>query len=768
MGLGAIMKVIQKRMLFQIMLGFLLGRVNVFGINPVGVAFFAAGYTEDGAKIPVAISVLLGMATVFPMENVLCSGMAMLAVILAVDLLQKRNVVVRMGHAALLLGAAVGVLTAFRLYLMPHGTYDVWLGILEAVLALVLTRLLHDGLHFLLHAKKGQNLGNEEVISLVLLGAFAVLGLPNIMIAQISVIMTAVYFLTLVMGYCYGTGTGAIAGAIGGCVLVICGWESSVMGILALVGICSGLLREQGKLLLCASFFLVSFALGSMVNQNIMGIGEMEGIALAGGVFLVIPERFLGKIRIRAGGWQDNWESEKLQKLMEYKLKGFSESFQNLSASLAKGAGRENGVNTKNAKKMVEIMADQICSRCENYDNCRGQVALMRPEMFGTLALAQEQGQIVLDQMPVEFTRECIHQEQFLSEANQNIHLANMAMGFQNKMLQSQRVIAGQMKEVGDIVGQLSKKLPNVQKLPEELQDKIIRELRRKRVVITQLAFYEKYDGRLEVHLQGRTWHGRYVTAREVASVLSGLIGCRVEPSEGCRKVFPKEDGEFIFTECARLKAVTGVSRISKNKEDVSGDTFSCMYLPSGELLMALSDGMGTGGGASEESEQVIELLEQMSEAGFSEGSAIRLINSIYMSQEETHGFATADIAVLNLYKESCQFVKCGASTTYLCHHGQIERIEGEALPIGVMNEMEPYMAKSCITSGDYVIMMTDGVSDSFLSGEGNLELFLQECIEERLSPQVMADCLIEEATSRWETEPGDDMSVMVVQVYGS
>lgn len=757
------MKENHKRMLLQVILGFLLGRVSLFGMNPIGIAYFAAGYTEEGAKIPVGISVVLGMLTVFPMENVLSSTMAMLALVLAIDLLEKRNIAVRMGHAALLLCAAVGVLTVFRLSLLPHNQYDTLLGILETGLALVCTRVLYDGLHFLLHARKGQNLGNEEIISLVLLGAFGVLGLPNIMIAEISIILTVVYFLTLVMGYCYGTGAGAITGAIGGSVLVVCGWESSMIGILALMGICAGMLREQGRMLLCASFFLMAFALSYLVNQDMMELGELEGIGIAGGIFLLIPERFLGKIRIHAGGWEDNWESEKLQNLMKYKLKDFANSFKNLSASLAKEPG-DGGMNQHDIREIMEMMSNEVCSRCENSDNCRGQIALMRPEMFGTLALAQEQGRIVPEQMPMEFTRECVHQERFLSEANQSIHLANMAMGFQNKMVQNQRVIAEQMREVGDIVGELSEKLPNVQRLPSDLQEKIRKELKKRRVILTDIAFYEKYDGRIEVHLKGRTWRGRYVTTREVGETVSELLGCQVLPREECRKVFPREEEDFVFEESAKLKAVTGISRLPKAGEEVSGDTFSCMYLPSGELFMALSDGMGSGDSAYEESEQVIELLEQMTEAGFSESSALRLINSIYLSKEETGGFATADIAVFNLYQENCQFVKCGASTTYLYHQGKMVKIEGEALPIGVMSGMEPYMRKSGISSGDCVIMMTDGVADSF-SGE-ELEDLLFEYIHSRLGPQDLADRLLDDAVANCDMEPGDDMSVMVVKVY--
>lgn len=761
------MKDIHKRMLLQTGLGFLLGRVSLFGMNPIGIAYFAAGYTQNGAKFPVAVSVLLGMVTVDPPENVLTAALAMLSVVLAADLLEKRQMSVRMGHVALLICAAVGILNTFRLYFMPHDGYDVWMVILETVLVLVCTRVLYDGLHFMLHAKKGQNLGNEEIISLVLLGAFGVLGIPNVMIAEVSIVLTVIYFLTLVMGYCYGTGAGAISGAIGGSVLVICGWSGSMIGIMALLGICAGMLREQGRILLCAGFFLTAFALRYLVNRDLLQMPELFGIGIACGIFLLIPERFLGKIRIHTGSWEDNWESEKLQKLMKYKLKDFSESFQNLSVSLAKES-EENRMNQRDIKDIMELMSNEVCSQCENRENCRGQLALMQADSFGALAFAQEQGQIFLEQMPVEFTKECIHQERFLSEANQSIHLANMAMGFQNKMLQNQRVIAEQMKEVGDIVGELSEKLPNVQKLPADLQERLKRELKKRRVLLTDVAFYEKYDGRLEVHLRGRTWRGRYVTTREVGETLSDFLKCRMLPREECRKVFPREEEEFVFEESAKLRAVTGVSRLPKSGEEVSGDTFSCMYLPSGELLMALSDGMGSGNSACEESEQVIELLEQMTEAGFSESSALRLINSIYLSREEAGGFATADIAVLNLYQKTCQFVKCGACTTYLYHDNEIRPVEGEALPIGVMNEMEPYMSSSGISVGDYVIMMTDGVADSFMTGSEEIEKLLFHCIDARLGAQEIADRLLDEAVSRWDMEPGDDMSVMVVKIYAS
>lgn len=759
------MKKLQMRMLLQIGLGFLLGRVNIFGCNPIGVGYFAAGYTQKGARIPVLISVVLGMLTEFPMDNVLNSMLAMVAVALTLDFLEKRKIQVSMGHAALVLGVAMMALTGFRLYLVPHERYEVWLGGIEAVMALVSTRVLYDGVAFLLLGDKKHRLGNEEIISIVLLGAFGILGIPNIEVAEISLLFVTVYFFTLAMGYCYGTGAGAIVGAIGGSVLVLCGWENATIGILALMGICSGMLREQGKLLLCSSFFMVAAALHYIVNENKIQISDLEGIAIAGGVFLLIPEKYFRKIR-RETGRVDNWENEKLQHLMKYKLQDFSKSFANLSRSLEQESLPKTMMEAKDMENLWETMSGQVCKRCENFQHCQGHNALTKPEMYGTLALAQEQGQILLEQMPMAFTTQCIHQERFLSEANQSIHLANMAMGYENKMLQKQRIIAEQMREVGIIVEELAQKLPDVKKMPHGIEENLEKELRRHRVAISEMAFYEKYDGRMEIYLKGRTSRGRYVTSREVTQIVSEILGKKFNMREECRKVFSREEEEFILEEGAVLKALTGVSRLPKAGEEISGDTFSCSYLPSGELLMALSDGMGSGSSAYEESEQVIELLEQMTEAGFSEESSIRLINSIFMSQEETRSFATADIVVLNLYKKTCDFVKCGASTTYFYHNGEMLKVEGQALPIGVMNDIEPYTGKSGIMEGDYVIMMTDGVADSFAQNQEELENIIYHCLEAHMGPEDLSEKVLEEAVERWGGEPEDDMSVMTVRLY--
>lgn len=758
------MKQIQKRMLFQILLGFLLGRVILFERNPVGVAYFAAGFSQGGAVFPVALAICLGMLSSLRIEMVIRYGIAMVAVAVAADLFRQRHIRIKMGHCALVMSFTLAVLSVVQYYLLPFQGKDILFSVMDVILVLVFSRILYEGQHFLLHARKGQGMENEEMISLIVIGTLAIYGLPDVMVADISVIELAVYFLLPAMGYQYGAGVGAVAGAAGGTLLVLTGQSGDMIGSLCLLGICAGMLRKQGKVWMLSAFLVTAVSLGVMLNGQMLQEGTLKAIVIDSVLLMLLPDKYMRKLRFPAKGWEEGHAGEYFQVLMNHKLKDFSESFQNLSQVLARQSVEKAGFSNHDVRMLVQEMSQQVCDKCENRERCMGQVALCKPESIGMLAMAQEQGNLVLDQMPIEFTRECIHPDRFLMETNQSLRMARTIMSFQNKLAQNRQVIAGQMAQVGTLMKELAEDISQVNQLPAEMEEVIQKELGNMRVDVRNLVIYEDKDGRLEVHMLACTTRGRLVTAREAAGVLTDLMGKPFMPSMESRNVIPREECQMIFVEDTPLYAVTGVARAAKEGEEVSGDTFSCLSLPNGELLLALSDGMGSGESALEDSQTVIELLEQMTEAGFSKITAMRLINSLYMPEEEDTHYATADVVVLNLYQGVCQFIKNGAAATWLRRGKEVERIEGQALPVGVVQDAEPYLGKTQINSGDYVIMMTDGIADVFSGREEELENLLLE--KKIVNPQELAEFILEETIERCGGFAYDDMSVIVAGIW--
>ena len=87
--------------------------------------------------------------------------------------------------------------------------------------------------------------------------------------------------------------------------------------------------------------------------------------------------------------------------------------------------------------------------------------------------------------------------------------------------------------------------------------------------------------------------------------------------------------------------------------------------------------------------------------------------------------------------------------------------IEGESLPLGMINQISPTTKTIYLDNNDMVVLASDGIVDSFKSPEN----FLHYVNNERIfAPQVLADCILEEATSR-QKGIKDDMTVMVVKL---
>ena len=190
------------------------------------------------------------------------------------------------------------------------------------------------------------------------------------------------------------------------------------------------------------------------------------------------------------------------------------------------------------------------------------------------------------------------------------------------------------------------------------------------------------------------------------------------------------------------------------------------MELPGGRQGVALSDGMGSGEKACRESTLVIELLEELLEAGFPEKTAIQMINTtLVMGREEIH-FSTIDMSVFDLYSGVCELIKAGASSTFIKKGDQVEHLSSTSLPIGVLHTIEIDSVKRKLGDGDFVIMVTDGIMDALPVGEQDilLETIIRGTVMN--NPREMAHHILEQVLN-WTGElPMDDMTVLVVGMW--
>ena len=180
--------------------------------------------------------------------------------------------------------------------------------------------------------------------------------------------------------------------------------------------------------------------------------------------------------------------------------------------------------------------------------------------------------------------------------------------------------------------------------------------------------------------------------------------------------------------------------------------------------MVALSDGMGAGAKAKKSSQIVTKMLTQTLSAGFDKEDSIELINStVKLSTEEI--FATMDVAIFDLYKGIVEFIKNGSCRTYIKNKQNIDIVEPNSLPLGILNDVDFTAYDKDLHDGDIFIMCSDGIIDSNQVQVGD-KWFLK-LIKEINTNNVkkMADIILNEAIDNGYGILKDDMSVIVAKV---
>ena len=237
-------------------------------------------------------------------------------------------------------------------------------------------------------------------------------------------------------------------------------------------------------------------------------------------------------------------------------------------------------------------------------------------------------------------------------------------------------------------------------------------------------------------------------------------------PGQGERPIVGDEYCTVTCVEGARYHTLQGVAKIGKDCDRISGDTFLMTDLPGGKKGVALSDGMGSGEEAFQESSMVVELLEELLNAGFPVKTAVQIMNTALVIGREDVRFSTIDVSLFDLYSGSCELVKAGASVTYIKRGAQVESIRSATLPIGVIQDIEIDITTKELESGDFVIMVTDGVIDA-LSTEKQDELMKRFIRETSIqNPKELAHHILGKVLECSGEKPMDDMTVLAIGIW--
>lgn len=221
---------------------------------------------------------------------------------------------------------------------------------------------------------------------------------------------------------------------------------------------------------------------------------------------------------------------------------------------------------------------------------------------------------------------------------------------------------------------------------------------------------------------------------------------------------------QAVFEQAPALEMEIGAATRSRSGEDVAGDSYVSRALAGGRHVLALSDGMGSGVSARQESHAALRLMVESLRAGYTRAQALDVVNALMLMCTGREMYATMDLCVCDLHSGETAFEKLGACASYVVRDGEVRAIGADTLPVGVLPEVESRSLRMTLVPGDVVVMLTDGVCDAYPGGEVALRAAIGKLAW--LHPQAVGEKLIAQALDGGVA--GDDMTVLCAKISKS
>lgn len=337
---------------------------------------------------------------------------------------------------------------------------------------------------------------------------------------------------------------------------------------------------------------------------------------------------------------------------------------------------------------------------------------------------------------------------------------------WQKRLCESRGLLADHLKEMAHIMSDVAKETYQYHPVGERKYRQMAHCLKEAGIMLKNFMILENEDGHLTMSLMMKTQMQEAIAIEDVADLISVAMNVRVRPFEQTPLFMAREWNVYYFLEEPAFHILTGFAKATKETEKISGDNYSFCEIEQGRMVAILSDGMGSGEKACEESGRVIEMMERLMEAGFRKEAAVQIINGALAAGEQEQNMSTLDICELNLYTGYCEFMKIGAACTYIKREHLVDRLSARNLPLGVFQQIEPETIHRQLQDGDYIIMLSDGVLDALEQGIGE-EIFPELLGKiSHTNPGEIAGQILNYCLHQSKGKIRDDMTVLVIGMW--
>lgn len=529
----------------------------------------------------------------------------------------------------------------------------------------------------------------------------------------------------------------------------------AVFSVFALFAIC---FKSNNKYFSCLSICLIDIFMGMYLKiYPSYNIYSILSVVLGSLFFLIIPNKLLANFKEVFGGLNSSMLYRNLinstKEGMIRRLGEISEVFTEMEINF-KNMVKGNLPKEEAKQLLVNELCTKVCGDCKEKHRCLRTLNEETLSAFDEmLSKGFERGKVTLLDIPPALSGRCNRSANIISTMNGLLNSYKQYSFMVSSQDTSKVLIGEQMGGVSKLLKTLIDDTSTNFNFDLSKENEIKEELKYLHLYCSDVISYVK-DGNYKINLIVKK---EDYSNNDIEKIISRIVKTKMKLTS-----IEEVNSNFnILTlkNAPKYDCIFGVSGVTKENSEISGDTYSFIKIGEDKVLMALNDGMGSGEDAQKTSELSLNLIENFYRAGFDNEIILSSVNKLLtINSEET--FSALDICVIDFNKEIFDFIKLGAPVGYIKKQEGVEIVESGSLPIGILEEISPIITKKIISGNEILVMVSDGVLESF-KGEENLRQYINNL--STINPQTFCDEIINECRKK---DVDDDCTVLALRIY--
>lgn len=577
---------------------------------------------------------------------------------------------------------------------------------LETVLAFAGCYFFRDGLHGGVPDTETAELRHGTAIMLTIACALAAISRITVF-GEISIGRFLAVVMLMACSMKGGVLTGAAVGTALGAGMDISGGGVPFYAMTyAISGMLSGVFAKHGRLLFVLSFVLADAVAAICSWSAGTGVAPLFETFCASVVFMLLPSSFLNNVGVLLNPIQRGSGEYGLRRYVARHVQSLADAYGELYSAVRRNA--DETVNDGDVSKVFDRAADAVCVGCKSKNRCWNvEYQNTLNAMNDATQAMTARGTLETDDLPEWFRRRCERPDAFVAAVNGELRTRAARLQFKDMLSESKMAAWGQYNDIACILGRVSKELGSINGSDPLAERRLIRYLRTLDID-AETAVYRDGGGRMRAVIESGQL-APLMDDENYLDNLSSVLGVRL-----CRPLDDRNsEGKLTVIEAEPLAVSVGIAAMKKKGEKVSGDKGTYFKTDNGVLCVILSDGMGCGDEAAQESAECVSILEKFLRAGVEPATAMKILNSVMLLKSgDDWGFATVDLMCVNLFTGETCFYKYGAAPSYVMNGKSVRRIKGETMAAGLSagEGASPDVVRMKLKPGSTAIIASDGV----------------------------------------------------------